>query len=147
MGLGDEIGFRHSIGTFATQALLDFETGLSKQRRMPRARFPIIIRQLFFEILILLVALGLFYRFVGRQMYDRVSAEFVYRSQYGAEWKQHYAEEMHVTVEENHKKLLIGTGGLVVIGVLGYFMYRQLVPKRRLKKRHRRSRRSVPIPS
>lgn len=109
---------------------------------MPSLRFVFVTRQLFFEILIALVVLGAFYWFVGRQMYDRVSAEFVFRSRYGAEWKQRYAEEMHVTVEENHKKLLVGAGGMAAVGVLGYLVYRQLVPKRRSRRRHRRRRHS-----
>ncbi len=114
---------------------------------MPNARFLIVARRWFFIILFALIVLGLLYRFVGRQLYQRISAESVFRSRYGAEWKQHYAEEMHVTVEENHKKLLVGAGGLVAVGVLSYLVYREAAPKRQLRGRRRRSRRVAPIPS
>ncbi|EDY16212.1 hypothetical protein CfE428DRAFT_6213 [Chthoniobacter flavus Ellin428] len=105
---------------------------------MPQARFLIVTRQLFFEILIVLVVLGMFYWFIGRQVFDRAWAEIAFRQHYGADWKQHYVEEMHVTVEENHKKLLVGGGGMVAAGVLSYLIYRQLVPKQPTRRRRRR---------
>src|SRR5258705_10060483 len=101
---------------------------------MSRARFLLITRQLFFEILIVMVMFGAFYCFIGRQVCNRVGAEFSYRARFGAEWKQRYAEEMHVSVAKNREQLLIGTAGLIAVTGLGYLVYRQLLPKRSLRR-------------
>jgi hypothetical protein len=95
--------------------------------------------------LVILVAL---YFLAGRHIYERISAEIGYRHQYGAAWKEHYAEDRHVTVEEDHKKLFVASGSIALVVTLCFLIYRQAVPKRsgRRRSRHRRSH-SSPIPS
>jgi hypothetical protein len=101
----------------------------------------VFFRQLLFGLCIF----GIFYYFIGRHVYSRVSAEISYRQQYGADWKEHYSAARHVSVEEDHKKLLVAGGALVTVTVLCYLIYRQVVPRRAGRKRYRR-RRTQPLP-
>lgn len=87
------------------------------------------------------------YFIIGRGVWDCFTAEKIYRQQYGEAWREHYQAERHVTVEQDHRKILVGIGGMVVITTLCYLTYRQISPRRSGRKRSRRRRSASPIPS
>ncbi|MEP6668484.1 MAG: hypothetical protein ABJF10_04985 [Chthoniobacter sp.] len=107
----------------------------------------LLLRQFFGAVLLFAVVLVIFIMLVGRQMYDRAAAEVSYRHQYGAEWKEHYSADRHVSVEDDHRKLVVGMGALVLVPSLCYLIYRQVAPKRRARKRSSRRRQSFSLPT
>lgn len=87
------------------------------------------------------------YYVVGRGAYECLTMEKVYRQQYGAEWMEHYYADRHTTVEEDHRKALLGIGGLTTMTVLCRLIYRQIAPRRgsgRRRSRRGRHRHSIP---
>jgi hypothetical protein len=89
-----------------------------------------------------------FYFFVGRHIYERVSAEVKYRHKYGADWKEHYSADRHVTVGEDHQKLVVAGGSVALVGMLAYGIYREAIPRRTGRRRSgKRRSHSPPIPS
>jgi hypothetical protein len=90
-----------------------------------------------FITLAILVAV---YYLAGRHIYERVAAEVKYRHVYGATWKEHYTKDRTVTVEEDHKKLVVAVGSVVAVGALCFFIYRQVLPRRSGRRRSRRRR-------
>jgi len=58
-------------------------------------------------LLFFAAVLVVFYILAGRQIVDRVGAEVNYRQRYGADWKEHYRADRHVSVEEDHQKVMI----------------------------------------
>ena len=88
------------------------------------------------------------YYLAGRHIYERVAAEVKYRRVYGATWKEHYTSDRGVTVEEDHKKLVVAAGSIVAVGTISLLIYRQVVPSRGGRRRSRRRRsHTQPIPS
>lgn len=85
---------------------------------------------------------------MGRHIHERVTAEVRYRHLYGAEWKEHYSADRHVTVEKDHNKLLVAAGGVAVVVTLCFMIYRQVLPRQSGRRRFRRRRtHSPPVPS
>ena len=105
------------------------------------------LRQFFAATLIFAAVLVIFYVIAGRHIVERMKAETTYRQQYGADWKEHYSEERHITVQEDHQKLLVATGGLVMLVLLCYLIYVQVLPKRSGRRRSRGRRQSFSLPS
>lgn len=98
-----------------------------------------------FIIIALLVG---FYFVAGRHIYERVAAEVKYRRTYGADWKEHYSADRHVTVDEDHQKLVVAAGSVALVGMLAYGIYREAVPRRTGRRRSSKRRsHSPPIPS
>ncbi|MEI9892395.1 MAG: hypothetical protein WDN28_00315 [Chthoniobacter sp.] len=109
---------------------------------------PRIIRKKFLGVMLYFAAiLVIFYLIAGRQIYDRVTAEVSYRQQYGADWKEHYSADRHVSVEDDHQKLTIAAGSLLTVVALCYLIYRQVVPRRSARTRSHRRRRSFSLPT
>ncbi len=104
-------------------------------------------KQFFGAVLLFAVVLVVFYVIAGRQIVERVTAEASYRKQYGADWKKHYSTERHVTVADDHQKLLVATGALVAVMLLCYLIFRQVIPSRRVRGRSRGRRRSFSLPT
>ena len=86
----------------------------------------------FFRMVQAMIGFGVFLLgsmiFLGHEVYVQVSSELGYRSRFGADWKQHYEEARHTSVDEIHTKIAIACGGLIVIPTLVYFIYRQAAP-------------------
>jgi hypothetical protein len=94
-----------------------------------------------------LIMLIVAYCVVGRGVWDCFAAEKIYRQQYGEAWREHYQAERHATVEQDHRKIFIGTGGMVTMTVLCYLVFRQIAPRNpggRRGSRRRRSRSPIP---
>jgi hypothetical protein len=66
---------------------------------------------------------------MGFEIHDQWVLQSSYRSRFGGEWKQHYEEEQHISVAEGNGKIVVAIGGVVIVPVLLYLIYRQIVPK------------------
>jgi hypothetical protein len=86
------------------------------------------------------------YVVVGHGVMDSLSAEKIYKQEYGDTWREHYLAERHISVEDDHRKAIFGAGGLVTISVLAYLVYRQIAPRGSSRRSSRRRRRSSSIP-
>ncbi|MDR3406491.1 MAG: hypothetical protein P4L99_28665 [Chthoniobacter sp.] len=106
-----------------------------------------LLKQFLGATLIFAAVLVIFYVIAGRQIVERVKAEATYRQQYGADWKEHYSEERHVSVQDDHQKLLVATGGLVTLVLLCYLIYQQVIPRRSGRRRSRGRRQSFSLPT
>jgi hypothetical protein len=80
------------------------------------------------------------YYVVGRGAFECLTAEKIYRQQYGAEWKERYYADRHTTVEADRRKALLGVGGLTTMTVLCWLIYRQIAPRRGSGRRRSRRR-------
>jgi len=72
------------------------------------------------------------------EMHNIVTREQECKRVYGANWQAEY-EVRYGPVEDARKKLWVGSGGLVAVGVISYFIYRQVAGNRsaRRSRRHR----------
>ena len=87
-----------------------------------------------------IVFVGLCLIVITREIYARIVLELGYYHQYGENWRQRFLEEQRISVDDENMHILIGALGLVLVGVLMYFIYRQIAPKRHGGSRHRRRR-------
>lgn len=80
----------------------------------------------------------LFVFLVIREMHDIVTREEECKKVYGANWQAEY-EVRYGPVEDARKKLWVGGGGVLAVGVISYFIYRQVAGNRsaRRSRRHR----------
>jgi Ca2+/Na+ antiporter len=85
---------------------------------------------------------------LGYEIYIRVMNEWSCRARHGAEWRQYYDQEQHVSLAETNTQILVAVGGIVAVTVLTYLIYRQAVPnKSRRPGSRRRKKRSVSLPN
>jgi len=105
------------------------------------------LKQFVGATLLFAVVLAVFYVIAGRQIVERVHAEASYRQQYGADWKEHYSADRHVSVADDHRKLLVAAGALGAVALLCYLIFREVIPRRRARRRSRGRRRSFSVPT
>jgi hypothetical protein len=101
---------------------------------------------LIFRLIGMILGMGMLmagaYFVVGRGVMDSLTAEKIYKQEYGDAWREHYLAERHISVEDDHRKAFFGAAGLVTMTVLSYLIYRQIAPRRSGHRRSRRRHRS-----